>query len=175
MTQSSEQISFSGWCTSRHPETGSPDLIGRFSAGPLGCDVAHWLAAKPLNLLAARHHDMWEQLTELANRLEQEQRVPVEFEFTLVNNRAWPIRVRKARMKPLAYVSAMHGLARTGVISPDEAVLATTPQQVQACLGPTVLPNRCWPSRFRARRLTRCWVRSGHLQIRRRSPGRRQR
>ncbi|MBV8540543.1 MAG: hypothetical protein JO364_19380 [Pseudonocardiales bacterium] len=96
---------------------------------------------EPLSLLAARHHDAWEQLAELANRLERERRAPVEFEFELTKDRAWPTRVRNARMQPLAYVAAIHDLVRIGVMSPGEAVLAVTPEQVRACLSPTVVPT----------------------------------
>ncbi|MGH3865602.1 MAG: putative PEP-binding protein [Pseudonocardiaceae bacterium] len=96
---------------------------------------------EPLSLLAARHHDAWEQLAELANRLERERRAPVEFEFELTKDHAWPTRVRNARMQPLAYVAAIHDLVRTGVMSPSEAVLAVTPEQVRACLTPTVVPT----------------------------------
>ncbi len=131
----------SGWCTSRHPVSGSLDLTGRFTAGPLGCDVADWLATEPLSLLPARHRDAWEQLTELANRLERERRAPVEFEFEVTRHRTRSTRVRNARMQPLAYATAMHDLVHTGVVSPDDAVLAVTPQQVRACLTSTVVPT----------------------------------
>ncbi|MGH3685549.1 MAG: hypothetical protein ACRDRU_17380 [Pseudonocardiaceae bacterium] len=141
MTQSSGLFGLSGWCTSRHPENGSLDLTGRFTAGPLSRDVADWLATEPLSLLAARHREAWEQLAELAVRLERERRVPVEFEFELTPHRARPTRVRNARMQPLAYVTAMHDLVHTGVVSPGEAVLAVTPEQVWACLTPTVVPT----------------------------------
>ncbi|MGH3937150.1 MAG: putative PEP-binding protein [Pseudonocardiaceae bacterium] len=141
MTQSSGLVGLSGWCTSRHPESGSLDLTGRFTAGPLGRAAADWLATEPLSLLAARHRDTWEQLAELAIRLERERRAPVEFEFELTKHCARPTRVRNARMGPLAYVTAMHDLVRTGVVSPGEAVLAVTPEQVRACLTPTVVPT----------------------------------
>ncbi len=141
MTQSSGLPDLTGWCTSRHPESGSPDLTGRFTAGPLGRNVADWLATEPLSLLAARHRDAWEQLGELAIRLERERRAPVEFEFELTKHRARPTRVRNARIQPLAYVAAMYDLVRTGVVSPGEAVLAVTPQQVRACLTPTGVPT----------------------------------
>lgn len=132
-------LSLSGWCTSRHPVSGSLDLTGRFTAGPLSRDVADWLAMEPLSLLAARHPDAWERLAELANRLERERRAPVEFEFELTKDRACPTRVRNARMQPLAYVAAIHDLVRTGVMSPGNGVLAVTPEQVRACLTPTVV------------------------------------
>jgi pyruvate, orthophosphate dikinase len=119
--------------------SGSLDLTGRFTAGPLGRDVADWLATEPLSLLAARHRDAWDQLAELANRLERERRAPVEFEFELTKDLARPTRVRNARMQPLAYVAAMHDLVHTGVVSLGEAVLAVTPEQVRACLTPTVV------------------------------------
>ncbi|MGQ0773087.1 MAG: putative PEP-binding protein [Pseudonocardiales bacterium] len=141
MTESLGLPGLTGWCMSRHPESGSPSLTGRFTAGPLGRDVADWLATEPLSLLAARHHDAWEQLAELAIRLERERRAPVEFEFELTRHRARPTRVRTARMRPLAYVAAIHNLVHTGVVSPDEAVLAVTPEQVRACLTPTVGPT----------------------------------
>jgi pyruvate,orthophosphate dikinase len=141
VTQSSELADLSGWCTSRHPESGNLDLTGRFTLGPLGRDVAGWLATEPLSLLAARHQDAWEQLSELTIQLERERGAPVEFEFELTRHRARPTRVRNARMQPLAYVAAMHDLVRTGVVSPDDAVLAVTPQQVRACLTPTVVPT----------------------------------
>ncbi len=117
VTQSSERADLSGWCTSRHPESGNLDLTGRFTRGPLGRDVAGWLATEPLSLLAARHRDAGEQLSELAIRLERERGAPVEFEFELTRHRARPTRVRNARMQPLAYVAAMHDLVRTGVVS----------------------------------------------------------
>ncbi|MGH3754845.1 MAG: PEP-utilizing enzyme [Pseudonocardiaceae bacterium] len=63
----------------------------------------------------------------------------MEFEFKLTKDHVWPTRVRNARMQPLAYVAAIHDLACTGVISPGEAVLAVTPQQIRACLTPTVV------------------------------------
>lgn len=44
-------------------------------------------------------------------------------------------------MQPHAYVAAIHDLVHTDVVSPDEAVLAVTPEQVQACLTPTVVPT----------------------------------
>ncbi|MDQ1527924.1 MAG: pyruvate, orthophosphate dikinase [Microbacteriaceae bacterium] len=141
MTQYSALLSLSGWCTSRHPVSGNLDLTGRFTASPLRRDVADWLAMEPLSLLAARHHDAWEQLSELANRLEREHRAPVQFEFELAKDRAWPTRVRNARIQPLAYVTAIHDLVRAGVMSPGEAVLAVTPEQVRACLTPTVVPT----------------------------------
>ncbi len=137
----SSECSLTGWCTSRHPESGSLDLTGRFTVGPSGRDVVDWLATEPLSLLPARHRDAWEQLGELAIRLERERRAPVEFEFELTKHRARPTRVRNARIGPLAYVAAMHDLVRTGVVSPDEAVLAVTPEQVRACLTPTVVPT----------------------------------
>ncbi|MGH3980127.1 MAG: hypothetical protein ACRDRZ_14180 [Pseudonocardiaceae bacterium] len=52
----------------------------------------------------------------------------MEFEFELTTHRARSARVRQARMRPLAYVAAMHDLVRTGVVSPGEAVLAMTPE-----------------------------------------------
>lgn len=136
----SSEYHLSGWCTSRHPVSGRLDLTGRFTVGTLGCDVADWLATEPLSLLA-RHQDAREQLTELANRLERERRAPVEFEFEMTRHRTRSTRVRNARMQPLAYATAMHDLVRTGVVSPDDAVLAVTPQQVQACLTSTVVPT----------------------------------
>lgn len=138
----SSESGFFGWCTSRHPERGNLDLTGRFTAGPLGRDVADWLATEPLSLLKAQHRDAWEQLVELAIQLERECRSPVEFEFELTKHRARPTRVRNARMlRPLAYVAAMHDLVRTGVVSTGEAVLAVTPEQMRACLTPTVVPG----------------------------------
>ncbi|RSM61978.1 hypothetical protein DMB66_23225 [Actinoplanes sp. ATCC 53533] len=128
----------SGWCSTHDPETGERRTNGRWLEGHAKDDIRSWLSARPIHDLLELDPRLWKRLDALATELEAGEKAPVQYEFEHDARGLRVVRVRAARLRPRAHVTAVHDLALRHVVSSDEAVLMVSPQQIEACALPTV-------------------------------------
>ncbi|HZP26937.1 MAG TPA: putative PEP-binding protein, partial [Dehalococcoidia bacterium] len=117
--------SATGVAFTRSPETGVKELYGDYLPNAQGEDVVAGVRTpKQIDKgMAEEFPEVYEQLSEIANRLEQHYRDMQDIEFTIEKNRLYFLQTRSAKRTIFAAVKAAVDMADEGLITKDEAVL----------------------------------------------------
>jgi pyruvate,orthophosphate dikinase len=116
-------LSGSGVAFTRNPSTGEPELYGEFLEGGQGEDVvAGTVTPQPIAEAAARHPEVFAQLSRLCHDLEEIYRDVLDIEYTIEQGTLYLLQVRSAKRTAQAAVRIAADLLRKGWLDSAEAL-----------------------------------------------------
>ncbi len=131
------ETSGTGVVMSRNPSTGEPGLAGDFLVNAQGEDVVAG-ARKTLDIsaMAERFPEAYQQLCEIADKLELHYRNMQDLEFTIEHGTLWLLQTRNGKRTAQAEVRIAVDMVDEGLLGREEAVLRVSPEQVDFFLHP---------------------------------------
>ncbi|MEM7542904.1 MAG: pyruvate, phosphate dikinase [Pseudomonadota bacterium] len=127
-----------GVAFTRNPATGEPTLYGEYLMNAQGEDVVAGVRT-PMDIgeLAAQNPEIFEQFTNIADRLEQHYRDAQDIEFTIENGRLFMLQCRAGKRTRSAAVRIAVDMVNEGLISREEAILdRVSPAQLEQTMHP---------------------------------------
>lgn len=122
---------------SRNATTGEPELEGDYLINAQGEDVvAGTRATLPIEQLATDMPQMFEELEQIAKRLEKHHRNMQDMEFTIEQGKLWLLQTRDGKRTAQAEVRIAVDMVDEGLITTKEAVSRVQPDQVDFFLHP---------------------------------------
>ncbi|OYU34739.1 pyruvate, phosphate dikinase [Novosphingobium sp. PASSN1] len=131
-------FSGTGVMFTRHPSTGAAEVMGDWLADAQGEDVvAGTHQTEPLEALAQASPVLWQELVDIAARLELHQRDMCDIEFTIESGKLWVLQYRRGKRSPQSAVRIAVEMAQDArfAISPREAVERVLPDDLAALLA----------------------------------------
>ena len=146
--------SATGVAFTRDPSTGENMFYGEFLINAQGEDVVAGIrtpapiskarAAKIGSELKSLEEEMppvYQQLIDVAAKLESHYRDMQDIEFTVEGNKLYMLQTRNGKRTAGAALKIAVDMASEGLISEEEAVLRLEPGQLDQLLHPTIAPN----------------------------------
>ncbi|MBE3556751.1 MAG: pyruvate, phosphate dikinase [Firmicutes bacterium] len=131
-----------GVCFTRDPNTGEKVLYGEFLPNAQGEDVVAGIRTPlPMEEMERRFPEAYQQLCEVAERLERHYRDVQDLEFTVEHNRLYMLQTRSAKRTAFAAVKIALDMVNEGLIDRDTALLRVSPDQIDQLLHRTLDPN----------------------------------
>jgi len=122
---------------SRNATTGEPQLEGDYLINAQGEDVvAGTRTTLPIQQLATDMPQMYEELEQIARRLEKHHRNMQDMEFTIEQGKLWLLQTRDGKRTAQAEVRIAVDMVDEGLITKEEAVSRVQPDQVDFFLHP---------------------------------------
>ena len=122
----------SGVAFTRNPSTGEPELYGEFLEGGQGEDVvAGMVTPQPIAAAAARHPEVFRQLSQLCHHLEELYRDVLDIEYTVEQGTLYLLQVRSAKRTAQAAVRIAADLLRKGWLEPAEALAQVSADHIR--------------------------------------------
>ena len=110
--------SCTGVVFTRDPETGEKRLYGDYLVNAQGEDVVSGKATpNHIDMLVSEMPDVYRQLLEVTQKLENHFKEPQDVEFTVERRRLYILQTRAAKMNAVAAVKTSVDLYREGLIS----------------------------------------------------------
>jgi pyruvate,orthophosphate dikinase len=131
-----------GVAFTRDPSTGERKLYGEFLFNAQGEDVVAGIRT-PLKIseLEQRYPPIYNQLLDIAEKLERHYRDMQDVEFTVEQGKLYMLQTRAGKRTAQAAVKIAVGMAEEGLITEQEAVLRVEPGQVEQLLHKQVDPK----------------------------------
>ncbi|HET8912514.1 MAG TPA: pyruvate, phosphate dikinase, partial [Ktedonobacteraceae bacterium] len=126
-----------GVAFTRNPGTGEKQLYGEYLLNAQGEDVVAGIRTP--SKISRLHEDLphvFEQFTEIAQRLEKHYRDMQDLEFTVEKGRLYMLQTRSAKRTAQAAIKVAVDMVQEGLITEEEAVQRVEPQQVYQLLLP---------------------------------------
>lgn len=145
--------SATGVAFSRDPSTGENYFYGEYLVNAQGEDVVAGIRtpqpinrAKPLppgiqSTLADDLPEAYRELDEVRLKLEKHYREMQDIEFTIQRGQLWMLQCRTGKRTAPAALKIAVDMVGEGLISPEEAVLRISPEQIDQLLHPTFDPK----------------------------------
>ncbi|MGB0712062.1 MAG: pyruvate, phosphate dikinase, partial [Gammaproteobacteria bacterium] len=134
--------SATGVAFTRYPDTGSNKLFGEYLVNAQGEDVVAGIRTpKPIDQLADEMPDIYRQLVELRNKLEEHYREVQDFEFTIEQGTLYCLQTRNGKMNATAMVRTSVEMQREGLVSKEQALLRIQPEMLEQMLFPRLAPG----------------------------------
>ncbi|WP_040578462.1 pyruvate, phosphate dikinase [Methylomicrobium album] len=130
----------------RNPGTGANEMYGEYLVNAQGEDVVAGIRTpKPVHELAKEMPDLYRQLSELRNKLEQHYREAQDFEYTIERGVLYCLQTRNAKMNAAAMVRTSVEMVKEGLISKERALLRINPELLEQLLHPQLDPHNKIP------------------------------
>lgn len=131
-----------GVAFTRDPATGEKKFFGEFLFNAQGEDVVAGIRT-PLKIdeLKEKMPAIYDQLVEIAKRLENYYRDMQDIEFTVERGKLWMLQTRSGKRTAQAAVKIAVDMAEEGIISKEEAVLRVEPNQINQLLHRQIDPS----------------------------------
>jgi pyruvate, orthophosphate dikinase len=134
--------SATGVCFTRDPSTGEPGVYGEYLVNAQGEDVVAGIRTpQPVEEMAKRLPEAYEQLLDTMTRLEQHYRDMQDIEFTVEEGRLYMLQTRSAKRTAAAAIKAAVDMTAEGLISREEAIVRIDPKQLDQLLHPMLDPS----------------------------------
>jgi len=134
--------SATGVCFTRNPSTGEQGVYGEYLVNAQGEDVVAGIRTpQPLEEMAKRLPEPYEQLLETMARLEQHYRDMQDIEFTVEEGRLYLLQTRSAKRTAAAALKAAVDMAGEGLINREDAIARIDPSQLDQLLHPMLDPK----------------------------------
>ncbi|NDJ33511.1 MAG: pyruvate, phosphate dikinase, partial [Chloroflexi bacterium] len=131
-----------GVAFTRHPSTGEPIIFGEYLTNAQGEDVvAGTRTPQPIARMEEELPDTYEQLVQIANRLENHYRDMQDIEFTIERGTLYMLQTRTGKRTGRAAVRIAVDMHNEGIISEQEAVQRVRPDQLEQLLHPVIDPD----------------------------------
>lgn len=129
--------SATGVAFTRDPGTGENDFFGEYLVNAQGEDVVAGIRTpKPVAELQEEMPDLYKQLEELRNKLENHYKEVQDFEFTIEKGVLYCLQTRNGKMNATAMVRTSVEMVREGLINKSEALLRIKPDMLEQLLHP---------------------------------------
>ncbi|MCB1874839.1 MAG: pyruvate, phosphate dikinase, partial [Chromatiales bacterium] len=126
----------------RDPGTGSNKMFGEYLVNAQGEDVVAGIRTpKPIDRLADEMPEIYRQLLELRNKLENHYREVQDFEFTIEKGVLYCLQTRNGKMNAQAMVRTSVEMQREGLIDKNQALLRIKPDMLEQMLYPRLDPS----------------------------------
>jgi len=133
--------SATGVCFTRDPSTGEQGVYGEYLVNAQGEDVVAGIRTpQPVEEMAKRLPEAYEQLLDTMARLEQHYRDVQDIEFTVEEGRLYMLQTRSAKRTAAAAIKAAVDMTAEGLISREEAIARIDPKQLDQLLHPMLDP-----------------------------------
>ncbi|MCX7796509.1 MAG: pyruvate, phosphate dikinase [bacterium] len=131
-----------GVAFTRDPATGEKKFFGEFLFNAQGEDVVAGIRT-PLKIdeLKEKMPAVYDQLVEIAKKLENYYRDMQDIEFTVERGKLWMLQTRSGKRTAQAAVKIAVDMAEEGIISKEEAVLRVEPNQINQLLHRQIDPS----------------------------------
>ena len=137
------QDSGTGVAFTRNPTTGAAIMYGEFLEDAQGEDVVAGIRTpNPIASLAHAMPGVYNQLTEIAARLESHYRDMQDMEFTVERGTLWMLQTRSGKRTGQAAIRVAVEMVNEGLISREEAVQRVTANRLEELLHPVVVAGR---------------------------------
>ena len=134
--------SATGVCFTRNPSTGEQGVYGEYLVNAQGEDVVAGIRTpQPVEEMAKRLPEAYEQLLETMARLEQHYRDMQDIEFTVEEGHLYLLQTRSAKRTAAAALKAAVDMTAEGLISREEAISRIDPGQLDQLLHPMLDPK----------------------------------
>ena len=131
--------SCTGVCFTHDPATGKKQLYGEYLTNAQGEDVvAGTSTPRDIRNLSAEMPGVYQQLLEVAERLEYHYRDLQDIEFTVEQGKLYVLQTRTGQRTAKAAVTVAVNMADEGLITRDEAVLRISAEHIDQLLLPTI-------------------------------------
>jgi pyruvate, orthophosphate dikinase len=129
--------SATGVAMTRNGSTGEAKIEGDYLVNAQGEDVVAGIRqTQDINQMRTEIPEAFQQLQEIADKLEKHYREMQDIEFTIEKGRLWMLQTRDGKRTARAAVRIAVEMVREGLISQQEAVLRVSPEQVDFFLHP---------------------------------------
>jgi len=126
----------------RNPGTGENIMYGEYLVNAQGEDVVAGIRTpKPVQEMEYEMPEMYRQLVDLRNRLENHYREVQDYEYTIENGTLYCLQTRNGKMNAAARVRTSVEMANEGLINRDEALLRVDPEELEQLLHPSLDPK----------------------------------
>jgi len=126
----------------RNPGTGENEMYGEYLVNAQGEDVvAGTRTPKPVQELETEMPDLYKQLVELRNKLENHYREVQDYEYTIEKGQLYCLQTRNGKMNAVAMVRTSVEMMNEGLINKNQALLRVDPEQLEQLLHPRLDPN----------------------------------
>ncbi len=126
----------------RNPATGENQMFGEYLVNAQGEDVVAGIRTpKPIARMAEEMPDLYRQLVELRDKLENHYREVQDFEFTIERGTLYCLQTRNGKMNAHAMVRTSVEMTESGLISKEQALLRIDPEMLQQMLFPRLDPK----------------------------------
>ncbi len=141
-----------GVAFTRDPSTGVNQFYGEYLVNAQGEDiVAGTRTPQPINkvsrkekesvLLETLMPEIYRELLDIRNKLEQHYREMQDVEFTIERGRLWMLQTRTGKRTSTASLRIAVEMVEEGLITKEEAILRINPEQIDHLLHPTFDPK----------------------------------
>ncbi len=141
-----------GVAFTRDPSTGVNQFYGEYLINAQGEDiVAGTRTPQPINkvsrkskedvLLETLMPEIYRELLEIRNKLENHYREMQDVEFTIEKSRLWMLQTRSGKRTSTASLRIAVEMVDEGLITQEEAILRINPEQIDHLLHPTFDPK----------------------------------
>ncbi len=125
----------------RNPATGEKELYGEFLLNAQGEDVVAGIRTPmPISKIKEVLPEVYEQLVEIAEKLEKHYRDMQDFEFTVERKKLYMLQTRAGKRTGMAALKIAVDMVDEGLISEEEAVLRVEPSALEQVLHPMFDP-----------------------------------
>jgi len=133
------ETSGTGVAFTRDPGTGEKVYYGEYLINAQGEDVVAGIRTpEPISALEKQMPDVYRQLTEVFDRLENHYRDMQDVEFTIQEGKLYLLQTRSGKRTAQAAVRIAVEMVREGLIDEKTAVLRVQPEQLDQLLHPTI-------------------------------------
>jgi len=136
-----------GVCFTRNPKTGVVGMFGEWLANAQGEDVVagtrtpHRVVGDSPETLQSAMPAAYEQLTDVAAKLESHFREMQDIEFTIEKGTLFLLQTRSGKRTAQAAVQIVVDLVAEGRITREEAILRVDPRSLEMVLRPVISPD----------------------------------
>ena len=132
-----DERSGTGVVFTRNPSTGEKELYGEYLANAQGEDVVAGIRTPQLIAhLAETMPDLYRQLDEIAQRLEEHYKDAQDIEFTVERGTLYMLQTRSAKRTARAAVKMAVDMVEEALITREEALMRVEPTQINQLLLP---------------------------------------
>ncbi|HEW98167.1 MAG: pyruvate, phosphate dikinase [Candidatus Parabeggiatoa sp. nov. 3] len=126
----------------RNPGTGENEMYGEYLVNAQGEDVvAGTRTPKPVQELEKEMPDLYKQLVDLRNKLENHYHEVQDYEYTIEKGQLFCLQTRNGKMNAVGMVRSSVEMMNEGLINKNQALLRVNPEQLEQLLHPRLDPE----------------------------------
>ncbi|WP_353572699.1 pyruvate, phosphate dikinase [Candidatus Albibeggiatoa sp. nov. BB20] len=126
----------------RDPGTGENHMYGEYLVNAQGEDVVAGIRTpKPVQEMEQELPEMYKQLVDLRNKLENHYHEVQDYEYTIEKGTLYCLQTRNGKMNAAAMVKTSVELFNEGLVSKEQALLRVDPEHLEQLLHPRLDPH----------------------------------
>ncbi len=126
-----------GVAFTRDPQTGEKVMFGEYLMNAQGEDVVAGIRnASKISGLKDELPEVYNQFSEITQRLEQHYKDMQDVEFTIEHGKLWMLQTRNGKRSAKAAIKIAHDMVHEGLIDKPTALNRVTPEQIDQMLHP---------------------------------------